>query len=432
MTHLKQLTGAAIGMVVLTLSLRAQTLPLERRVFILSKTYESIPLQFAHWRAASFRPDQLDSVYQVFLKRTLETETRKDFALLMREFVALLNNGHSWYNDSKIFGATLPIGFNWMNIDNKWIVTRTDIDGMQPGDMVVRVNGKDIDDYYQQLSKYFAGSDKRAKQGQLLWTLAALLPSDCTFEVQTKSGNVKQISVNRLSLKPSVRVPKTESRWLEAGKIGYIKVPSFNNPEYEKDALEQLKGFINAAAIIVDVRGNGGGSTPSRLTRALMNKPYRWWTEGSPLTVGLFRYYAQARPDIELNEYFNNAQLTWQSAEIQPDSGAYAGSLVILTDRRTGSAAEDFAVPFKDNGRATLIGEATGGSTGQPYMFNFGDGISIGIGTKRAFMPNGAEFEGIGIMPDIAVPMQREDIYSGKDRALEKAIAEAKKPIQER
>jgi len=240
---------------------------------------------------------------------------------------------------------------------------------------------------------------------------------------------MKQFPVNRLAFKPTPPVLKTESKWIEPDKIAYIKVPSFNKQEFEKDAVEQLKGFIHAQAIIVDVRGNGGGSTPSRFVRALMNKPYRWWTEGTPLTVGLFRYYSEARPDIELNEYFRNAQLTWQSAENQPDSGAYTGTVIVLADRNTGSAAEDFTVPFKDNGRATIIGEPTNGSTGQPYMFSFGDGISIGIGTKRAYMPNGAEFEGIGIMPDIAVPVQREDLYTGKDRALERAIAEAKKEV---
>lgn len=212
-------------------------------------------------------------------------------------------------------------------------------------------------------------------------TLQTVLPNECTLDVRTKSGTAKQLTINRPALKFTPRIQKTESRWLEPDKIAYMKVPSFNSPEFEKDALEQLMGYKHAQAIIVDVRGNGGGSTPSRFTQALMNKQYRWWTEGTPLTVGLFRHYAQARPDIELNEYFRNAQLTWQSAEIQPD---------------------------------------------------FGDGISIGIGTKRAFMPNGSEFEGIGIVPDIAVPVQREDLYSGKDRALERAMAEVNRLINPR
>ena len=429
MSRIRRVILSIATMIALVLSIQAQTLPLDRRIFILSKTYQSIPLQFAHWRTAAYKPDQLDSIYQVFLKRTLSTDSRKDFTQLMREFIALLNNGHSWYNDNKLFAAILPMGFSWKNIDGNWAVTRSDIEGIVHGDVVVKINGTFVEDYFRELSKYFNASDERAKQGRLLGNLALVLPNEYTLDVLTRSGTMKQFPVNRLAFKPTPPVLKTESKWIEPDKIAYIKVPSFNNAEFQRSALEQLKGYIRAATIIVDVRGNGGGSTPGQFTQALMNRPFRSWTEGTPLKIGLFRYYEESRPAMELNEYFRNAQLVWQSGETQPDSGAYAGKLIILADRGTGSAAEDFTVPFKDNGRATIIGEATNGSTGQPYMFNFGDGISIGIGTKRAYMPNGSEFEGIGIVPDIAVSVQREDLYSGKDRALERAIEEAKMPI---
>ncbi|MCK4430123.1 MAG: peptidase S41, partial [Candidatus Aminicenantes bacterium] len=83
--------------------------------------------------------------------------------------------------------------------------------------------------------------------------------------------------------------------------------------------------------------------------------------------------------------------------------------------------------PFKDNGRAIIMGEPTFGSTGQPYIYEFGDGISIGIGTKRVYMPDGSKFEGIGIIPDIEVRLTREDIYESRDRVLEKAVEEAEK-----
>jgi carboxyl-terminal processing protease len=425
MSYARRCSISAAACIMFVLSLHAQTISLDRRIFILSKTYATIPVQFAHWRTASYKPLQLDSIYQIYLKRTLETESRKDFAFLMREFIALLNNGHSWYNDTKAFGAYPSMGFTWLNINGFWTVTRSSVEGLLPGDVVMKIEGKPVDDYFKELARYFTASDERARQARLVWTLASIIPNNYTAEIQTKSGSVKKLAVDRQHLTITPQVVKTESRWLEPNRIGYIKIPSFNSPEFERDALVQLKEYIHAQAIIVDVRGNGGGSTPSRLTAALMNKPYRWWTEGTPVTVGLFRYYSEARPSIELNEYFRNAQLTWQSEEVQPDSGAFNGAIIILADRNTGSAAEDFTVPFKDNGRGLIIGEATNGSTGQPYMYNFGDGISIGIGTKRAYMPNGSEFEGVGIMPDIRVPVQREDLYAGKDRALERAIVEA-------
>lgn len=296
-----RLYGLALGVLLAVSCASSQTLPLERRLFILSKTYETIPLQFAHWRGSSIKPQQLDSVYKVFLKRTIATESRREFASLMREFIALLNNSHSWYNDSKTFGATLPMGFYWRNIDGKWVITSSSVEGLQLGDVVLKIEGKSVDEQYRDQSKYLAAGDERARQNRLRGWLGFVLPAKYSMEVETKSGKVNQLTIDRETIKNPVETPKTESKWLLADRIAYMKIPSFNNPAFENSAIDQLKEYQNAPALIVDVRDNGGGSTPGQLTRALMSKPYRWMTEGTPLTLGLFRYYSEARPDIELN-----------------------------------------------------------------------------------------------------------------------------------
>lgn len=76
------------------------------------------------------------------------------------------------------------------------------------------------------------------------------------------------------------------------------------------------------------------------------------------------------------------------------------GPLTILIDRRTFSAAEDFVMPFKDTKRAEIVGETTGGSSGQPCLRDLGDGMRLWVSTKRQMFPNGAPFEGLGIEPD--------------------------------
>lgn len=53
----------------------------------------------------------------------------------------------------------------------------------------------------------------------------------------------------------------------------------------------------------------------------------------------------------------------------------------------TGSACEDFLIPFKDNHRALIIGETTSGSTGQPVPIDFGNGMHLAIGARRVFLP---------------------------------------------
>ncbi|WP_436091416.1 S41 family peptidase [Devosia sp. LjRoot16] len=104
-------------------------------------------------------------------------------------------------------------------------------------------------------------------------------------------------------------------------------------------------------------------------------------------------------------------------------AGAHRGRLAILIDGTVGSAAEDFAMPFKDNGRALLVGEATAGSSGQPHHFDLGEGFRAWVGAKRETFPDGARFEGVGIAPDLETIQQAADLRETSDRVLNGALA---------
>jgi hypothetical protein len=122
------------------------------------------------------------------LKRVPESESRKDFALLMREFIAFLYNGHSQYSDSQAFGSVPTMGFNWRYIDGRWTVTRSLVDGLAPGDLVLKINGKDVEEHFRETVKYLTGSDDRARRGQFLSILSVLLPNACSLDVQARTG----------------------------------------------------------------------------------------------------------------------------------------------------------------------------------------------------------------------------------------------------
>jgi carboxyl-terminal processing protease len=95
--------------------------------------------------------------------------------------------------------------------------------------------------------------------------------------------------------------------------------------------------------------------------------------------------------------------------------------LVLLVDRFCCSACEDFVMPFKDNGRAILVGETTEGSSGQPYNLNLGNGMSLQVGAERHTFPDGSPFESVGITPTVPVALRVADLRDGIDPVLEKA-----------
>ena len=424
-----------------------QTIPLENRFFILSKTYSSIALYFAHWEDAAIKLEQLDSGYNNFLKRAITTENRKDFALLMQEFMALLNNTHTRYSDNELIKEKKPLGYDWINLDDQWIVTKSSIEELKKGDVIIKINKKAASEYYEDFSKYINASSESSRKVMFRYRLSRFILDKYSLEFMSENGKIKNIQIDRGELNVKKEAWKTEVRWIKENRIIYIKIPSFSRPNFEKDAIEYVKKFKNANVLIIDVRGNGGGNTPAQLIDILMDRPYRGQANSTPLSLGLFKFYIEFLPKalkqykdtykqeppeswknlLVFQDFFKNSHLLWKPDYNEAENTTYTNSMIILIDVNTGSAAEDFVIPFKDNGRAIIMGEPTFGSTGQPYIYEFEDGISIGIGTKRVYMPDGSRFEGIGIQPDIEVKLTRKDLYKSRDRILEKAIEEAEK-----
>jgi C-terminal processing protease CtpA/Prc len=96
--------------------------------------------------------------------------------------------------------------------------------------------------------------------------------------------------------------------------------------------------------------------------------------------------------------------------------------VVLLTSARTYSSAEEFAATFSAMGRGKIVGEPTGGSTGNPLMFALPGGGSALICTKHNRHPNGGEFVGVGVKPDIPVKVTIADVCAGRDPVLEAAL----------
>jgi C-terminal processing protease CtpA/Prc len=111
--------------------------------------------------------------------------------------------------------------------------------------------------------------------------------------------------------------------------------------------------------------------------------------ESTPASLPFFRLRAaegqwQYQP-------FGRPELLWRSSVDEPAAGAYQGRLALLVDGGCLSSCEDLVMPFKDNGRALVVGETTGGSSGQPYMLDLGDGMLVLVGAKRESFPDGSD-----------------------------------------
>lgn len=382
-------------------------LPLSERAFVAARIYAGIEMYFAH-RVGVPELD-FESVYKTYLERALAAKGRRDFDFATLKFIATLRNKHTQFDDQWLrqrFGQ--PLGFNALPIQGKWVVTSADCTNLSKGDIIRSIDDTPIESFVREKQKLINASSERSAQS-LVFDRSYLFPE--TFAVELDSG--KKIAIHRGTSRSVVRdspPPASEGRWLTEPSIGYIRIPSFGDPNYEQTAIGIVRNFGGAKALIIDVRGNGGGRTPYGLIRELMDRPWRNWITTTPLHQALDK--ARGSP---------SAQIQVDAAVTKPNQEAYRGRLILLVDRFTCSACEDFVMPFKDTARATIIGEPTEGSSGQPYFFNFGNGMTLMVGAERHTFPDGSIFESRGISPTILVERRIVDVQAGIDSVLDKA-----------
>ena len=395
----------------------APGLPLKERAYVASRLYASLS-NFAH--AQNLHGTDIDATYRTYLDKALASEDRAAFSRASMEFLAALHNGHTVFMDTVLIrqGGSLPFTAEFLS--GQWVVTKSRVDGLKPGDVIESIDKQPFEQFYAACRPLISASTEQWARHALFASAPNFVPYAHLFPDKFVLGLAggRQVSVDRRAA-PDPPFPAAEGRWLEQGKAAYIRIPSFMTPEYQKRAIELVHEFQGAAILIVDVRGNVGGSTPEQLTSLLMDRPYRWWTEATPMLLPYFRY--KATEGAWQYQPFDSSELLWRSAVSQPAKENFKGKLALLVDGGCHSACEDFTMPFKDNGRAVVVGSTTAGSTGQPYMLNLGNGMLAMIGAKREMFPDGAPFEGCGIKPDLEISPTPEDLRQGKDALLEAA-----------
>jgi carboxyl-terminal processing protease len=258
----------------ITVALQAQssgTISLQERVTMASQIYHIVSTFFP-----GLSPDKFDADYQQYLATILRTEERRVFDLASMEFVAGLHDGHSWFYDSwldRTYGQ--PVGFLAYPLAGAWTVVQSRLDQVRPGDVVVAIDGAPTDEFFARSRRYISASSSR-DAGVSFFDTPAIFPEKFTITL----GDGRRVPIDRRNDKKTLQGPQvTEGRWLVEKSIAYIKIPVFHGIETQARALQYLKEFKDAKAVILDVRGNPGGGEPSVLQSSLMGRPYQTWTE---------------------------------------------------------------------------------------------------------------------------------------------------------
>lgn len=312
--------------------------------------------------------------------------------------------------------------------------------GVRPGDVVTAMNGARLDAAFVRAAladpstaRHTPGAgdgpealpaDARdAERIRVLRAVRRLLRSQIgsnpapgtpiEFELQRE----RETLTVALRTQPQSRPPVAEFRWLEApagadasggsGDIALIRFTRFH-PSLREELERALEKAAGARAVIIDVRGNGGGLLDS----------YRWVT-------GQFLPDERVPMVATRRDGSNRMAQKVTDLRVGPSvvrRGPLLMPVAVLIDSRTGSAAELLAVTLAEQRNALLIGEPTCGCVvGVRLEYVLPDGGGLRIAETGFVSARGARMEGQPTLPTLRVTPTLADLRAGRDPVLEEA-----------
>ncbi|MDR1602907.1 MAG: S41 family peptidase [Tannerella sp.] len=197
-----------------------------------------------------------------------------------------------------------------------------------------------------------------------------------------------------------------EYQRLADGKVGYMYYGSFSSSVSEAGLNEIFMYFKDCKGLIIDVRDNGGGSLSNsdRIASRFLEKDMVVGYIMHKTGPGHNDFSAPYPIELKVSEY-----TTW----LRP--------VVVLTNRHSYSATNDFVSKMHSLSQVTVMGDRTGGGSGLPFNSELPNGWRIRF-SASPMLDAGRQSTEDGIDPDINVKMLPEDIENGKDTLIETAI----------
>ncbi|QDU72970.1 S41 family peptidase [Mucisphaera calidilacus] len=193
------------------------------------------------------------------------------------------------------------------------------------------------------------------------------------------------------------------------GDVPYARIDSFSASD--PYAFEPLFSFIgknvDAEAIILDLRLNGGGSE-----RVAQHLAGCFFDEPAVYATHVFR-------DNGLPGGFTDPM----ERVVEPNFGRprFKGHVAVLTGPVVMSSAEAFVLMMRQAPRATIFGLTTHGSSGNPRAYPLGNGLTLYVPSWKSMTPEGEAFEGVGLEPEVEVKWERPGLLT-PDPVIEAAL----------
>ncbi len=183
-----------------------------------------------------------------------------------------------------------------------------------------------------------------------------------------------------------------------------IVVTSFNIWMFPalKPMADAVDAHRDADGFIIDLRGNPGG-----VGGLAMGVAGHFMDEAESLGDLVSR-------DTTMHFAVNPQKVTMDGRLVDP----FSGPLAIVTDSGSASTSEVFAAGLQQLGRATVVGRPSAGAALPAHLTELPNGDTFMFAIADFIGPAGHSIEGTGVIPDMAVPLDRARLLAEDDPDL--------------
>lgn len=405
----------------------SENLSEDEKVAGLSKFWSEVKYNFVY--VDKLREIDWDRLYLETLPKVRATTSTAEYYRVLMALCAKLQDGHTnVYPGPELRNSMMAPALLATHLVEGRVLVREVHDpaltahGVTAGAEIVTVDGEPVASYAQrEVAPYVSAStpqdlERRVYGFQFLMGPAGKAPR---LAFRLASGKQVEADVRRVGWdtfgKATSARPPFELRKLP-GNVAYVALNSFGDSKAADAYLVAFDQVASSAALIIDLRNNGGGNSTEgyRVLATLTDQPFATSKWSTRQYLPSFRAWKRPMPNFE-----------GKASSAPPDGKRhFRGPVAVLTSSGTYSAAEDFMVAYESMRRGPIVGEATGGSTGQPLMVALPGGGMARICTKADTYPDGRAWVGRGIQPTVKAAPTVADLQKGRDTVLEAALKE--------
>jgi len=335
------------------------------------------------------------------------------------------------------------------------------------GAEIVRINGRDAQEIFQELLPYFERDGKNLtapsrELSNLFMDFYGFLveePEAFDLDLRLADGTEQSLRVaaglwpdleTRVAAYWAARypnaTPKLPLSFKLEDRVGWLKVRTFH-PERIKRAKQKSANFYQevfaelaknkADKLVIDLRDNGGGSETEfiPLLRHLLPQPFTVYRELSTATLELATPEFYPKDNLKKLNKMARKTLTPRdgrfheagnpaTAPIAPVAAPFKGEVFVLINEKSASASGDFSGVLQHFDRAKFVGTETGGNAntntaGSTVRLVLPHSkLEVVVPLLRYTIANDKDNKGRGVLPDYPVPYSAADITNGNDPVL--------------